>query len=142
MEVAPSAFLTSVNLSSELVNAILPTSFRSLPAPFMDEAPSCWSRGHNLPPPEGTVTCKQRSWDGVRAAFVADRLLEGAANNEESARLLSISTKKSGAWLRALPTSGLGLRINNSTVRVAAGLCLGTVVCGSHCCQRCGGKVL
>ena len=26
-----------------------------------------------------------RSWDGARAAFVADRLLEGAANDEERA---------------------------------------------------------
>ena len=141
VEVASSAFLASAHSSSELVNAILPTSFRSLPAPFMDEALSCWSRGHDLPPPEGTAACKQRSWDGVRAAFVADRLLEGAANDEERARLLSVSTKESGAWLRALPVSGMGLRMDDSTVRVAVGLRLGTAVCGPHSCQRCGATV-
>ena len=48
---------------------------------------------------------KQRSWDGVRAALAADHLLEGAGNDEECARLLSVSTKESGAWLRALPVS-------------------------------------
>ena len=83
MEVAPSAFLALAHSSSELVNAILPTSFRSLPAPFMDEPLSCWSRGHDLLPLEGNATCKQRSWDGARTAFVADHLLEGAANDEE-----------------------------------------------------------
>ena len=85
VEVAPYAYLASAHSSSELVNAILPTSFRSLHAPIKDEALSCWSRGHNLPPPEGTAACKQRSWDGVRAVFAADRLLEGAGNDEERA---------------------------------------------------------
>ena len=85
--------------------------------------------------------CKQRSWDGVRAALAADRLLGGAGNDEECARLLSVSTKESGAWLRALPVSTLGPRMDDSTVRVAVGLRLGTAVCGPHSCQRCGDAV-
>ena len=72
----------------------------------------------------------------MRAALAADCLLEGAGNDEECARLLSVSTKESGAWLRALPVSTLG-----STVRVAVGLRLGTTVCGPHSCQRCGDAV-
>ena len=71
----------------------------------------CWSRGHDLPPPEGTATCKQRSWDGARAAFVADRLLERVANDEELARLLFVSTKESDAWLRALPRAVANSRV-------------------------------
>ena len=104
----------------------------------MDEAKLCWSRGLDLPPPEGTAACMQRSWDGARAAFVADHLLEGVANDEERAWLLSVSTNESGAWLMALPVSGLGLRMDDSTVRVAVGLRLGTAVCGPDSCQRCG----
>ena len=42
-------------------------------------------------------------------ALVADRL-EG---DEERAQLLSVSTKESGAWLRALPVSALGLRMDH-----------------------------
>lgn len=32
----------------------------------------------------------------------AERLLEGAENDEGCARLLSVSTNESGAWLKAL----------------------------------------
>ena len=34
---------------------------------------------------EASGACKQRSWDGVRAALAADRLLEGASSDEECA---------------------------------------------------------
>ena len=66
---------------------------------------------------------------------MAERLLECAENDEECARLLSVSTKESGAWLRALPVTALGLRMDDHTVRVAMGLRLGTAVCGPHSCQ-------
>ena len=56
---------------------------------------------------EGAAASKQKLWDGMRAASVAERLLECAENDEERARLLSVSTK-AGAWLRALPVTALG----------------------------------
>ncbi len=48
-----------------------------------------------------------------------------------------MSTKESGAWLRALPVSSLGLRMDDNTVWVAVGLRLGTSICGPHQCQHC-----
>ena len=72
----------------------------------------------------------------------SERLLSRAGNDEERARLLSVSTKESGAWLRALPVSALGLRVDDDTVRVAVGMRLGTAICGPHSCQRCGSAVL
>ena len=60
---------------------------------------------------------------------------------EERARLLSVSTKESGAWLRALPVTALGLWMDDHTVRVAVGLRLGTAVCGPHSSQLCGTAV-
>jgi len=141
VEVALSAYLASVHSSSKLVNAILPSSPRSLSAAIKDEARSCWSRGHDLPPPEVTATCKQRLWDSVRAALVAIHLLEGAANDEECDRLLSVSTKESGAWLKILPMSAQGLRMDDRTVRVAVSMRLGTAVCGPQFCQWCGAVV-
>ena len=141
VEVAPSAFLSSVHSSSELVKAILPPSFSCLPSPLTVEAQTCWSVGHDHQPPEGATASKQKSWDGVRAASVAERLLECAENDEERARLLSVSTKESGAWLRALPVTALGLRMDDHTVRVAVRLRLGTAVCGPHSCQLCGTAV-
>ena len=38
------------------------------------------------------------------------------------ARLLSVSTPESGAWLHTLPIANLGLRMDNSTIRVSVGL--------------------
>ena len=67
--------------------------------------------------------------------MIADHLLSVAANEEERARLLAVSTKESGAWLRALPVSAL------AAVKVAVGLRLGTPVCGPHTCQYCGTQV-
>ena len=37
--------------------------------------------------------------------------------------------------------SALGLRMDDSTVRVAVRLYLGTAVCGPHSCQMCGAAV-
>ena len=140
VEVAPSAFLASSHSSSELVRAILPSapSSQSFTDPFVDEAQSRWS---DLQPPEGAAVCKQSAWDGLRATVASERLLSRAGNDEERARLLSVSTKESGAWLRALPVSALGLRMDDNTVRVAVGLRLGTAICGPHSCQRCGSAV-
>ena len=52
-----------------------------------------------------------------------------------------ISTPESGAWLRALPVSALGLRMDDDAVRVAVGLRLGAPVCGPHQCQHCSMEV-
>ena len=48
-----------------------------------------------------------------------------------------MSAKEAGAWLRALPVSSVGLRMDDDTVRVAVGLRLGTRVCGPHNCKHC-----
>ena len=52
--------------------------------------------------PLAAAASKQKLWDGVRAASVAERSLECAENDEERARLLSVSTKESGAWFQSL----------------------------------------
>ena len=48
----------------------------------MIEAQSHWSAGHDHQAPEGAAACKQKAWDGLRAASTAERLLEGAENEE------------------------------------------------------------
>ena len=53
------------------------------------------------------------------------------------ARLLAVMTRESGAWLRALPVTALGLRMDDNTLRMAVGLRLGTPVCGAYQCQHC-----
>ena len=92
-------------------------------------------------PPVGTGACKQKSWDAPRASATAKHLLIKAKDDEDRARLLAASTKESGAWLRALPVSGLGMRLDDASVRIALGLRLGTPICGQHLCQHCGASV-
>ena len=113
----------------------------SLPLPFIDEAAACWSQSHDSEPPVGTGACKQKSWDAPRASATTKHLLVNAKDDEDRARLLAASTKESGAWLRALPVSGLGLRLDDASVRIAVGLRLGTPICGQHLCQHCGASV-
>ena len=79
---------------------------------------------------------------GWTAGFLdSQKATKKAENDEERARLLSVSTKESGAWLRALPVTALGLRMDDVTLRVAVGLRLGKAVCGPHTCQLCGSAV-
>ena len=72
----------------------------------------------------------------------ACNLLKGAPHAQSQARLLAVSTKESGAWLKAgLPITSLGLRMDDDTIRVAAGLRLGTTLCRPHACHHCGSEV-
>ena len=137
VSVAPSAFLASVHSTSELVSEILPPTYASQPAPFVEEAVSVWSVGHECLPPEDVAATSQKLWDFPRTASLAQRLLDDATSDVERARLLAVSAKESGAWLRALPVSSLGLRMDDNTVRIAVGLRLGTPICGPHQCHHC-----
>ena len=104
----------------------------------IDEARSLWAEGHEYPPPEERAAGRQKAWDFVRTSSAAQHLLDDAISDEERARLLAVSAKESGAWLRALPVSSVGLRMDDDdTVRVAVGLRLGTRVCGPHNCKHC-----
>lgn len=48
---------------------------------------------------------------------------------------------KSGAWLKILPVSPLGLWLDDEGVHVAVGFRLGTPLCRPHTCQYCGMEV-
>ena len=82
----------------------------------MDEAKASWAAGHESEAPEDVAACKQRAWDSIRTKSTSQRLLDNAADEEERARLLAVMMKESGAWLRALPVTALGLRMDDSTV--------------------------
>ena len=141
IDIVPSAYLASVHLTSELVDDILPPSFSSQSVPFKEEAKLFWSMGHECHPPEEILAHRQKAWDSLRTTSTAQRLLHNAINDVEHARLLSVSDKEPGAWLRALPVSSLGLRMDDNTVRIAVALLLGTPVCRPHQCQHCSAMV-
>ena len=100
------------------------------------------SEGHSDAPPTGAGAKIQKNWDGIVTQNLASTLLEGASDDLERTRLLAAMDKDSGAWLQALPLTSVGLRMDDSTLRIAVGLCLGTPICTPHICQHCGAEVL
>ena len=141
VQLAPSAYLSSSAATADLVSAILPTTHQSLPVPSIDAALQRWSEGHSESPPIGAGAVREKYWEEIRTANAAEILLDGATDEVERARLLAAMNKVSGAWLHALPISSVGLRMDDSTLRIAVGLRLGTAICAPHICQLCGAEV-
>ena len=141
VQLAPSGYLASTAATAELVSTILPSTHHSLPVPASVLALKKWSEGHNCVPPTGTEAMKERNWDSISAEATASSLLEGASDDVERARLLAAMDKDAGAWLQALPISSMGLRMDDSTLRIAVGLRLGSPICAPHLCQHCGAEV-
>ena len=128
VDVAPSTYLTSTDSSAQLIKAILLESHQTIPIPHVDEANASWSTGNDCEAPEDAAACKQKAWDNISIMSTFQRLFDNAEDEEDRARLLAVTTKESGAWLRALPVTALGLPMDDNTVRVAVGLRLGTRV--------------
>jgi len=76
--------------------------------------------------------------DRVKVGVAADSFLAEAADDVERSRLLAARDKTSGAWLHVSPISLVGLRMDDSCLRTAVGLRLGTSICVPHICQHCG----
>ena len=66
--------------------------------------------------------------------------MHSATDEMTRARLLSVSTPESGAWLHALPITNLGFRMDDS-IRVAVGLKLGLPLAQPHLCCHCSAVV-
>lgn len=62
-----------------------------------------------------------------------DSLLN-ASDAAGKARLLASHSPSSGSWLRALPSSALGLRLSNEEVRISVGLRIGAELASPHSC--------
>ena len=96
------------------------------------------SQGHRQFPPQDKASYSQKAWDTPWVEAVSAAMLDQASDAITRTCLLAVSRKESGAWLRAVPNSSLGLRMDNETIRVGVGLCLGVPLCGPHSCQHCG----
>ena len=87
-------------------------------------------------PLAGADAAKERNWDSTKVGVVVESLLAEAADDEETARLLAAGDK-----IHASPISFVGLRMDNSCLRIAMGLRLGTSIYAPHICQHCGAEV-
>ena len=132
---APSAFLVSAAGSADLVHDILPRRLQNASYQVQVEALECWSQGHNAPllVPQLPTTKEpgmSPEWQQLLMPFWGQPL---------TTELVPVSWPpckrvESGAWLQALPMSSRGLCMDDDTLRVAAGLCLGATLCQPHSC--------
>ena len=81
----------------------------------------------------------QKLWDEPRSSLRYEGLLQNG-NSEEKAILLSTSSEDSSAWVHAVPISSLGLKLENSSFKIACGLRIGAKICVPYRCI-CGAQV-
>jgi len=76
---------------------------------------------------------RQPCWDEPVCRIQAEQLRTGA-DESTLAHLLASCAQDSGAWLKAIPIASLGLNLDDSSIRIAVGLRLGTPLGLEHQC--------
>ena len=91
--------------------------------------------------PEVTMQLNQKSmqaiWDIPLCDITYSKLLEDLTLPVEKARLRAVAAEHSSDWLNAIPIPALGLKLDNTSLRIACGLRLGSPLCQPHNCT-CG----
>src|ERR1700761_631738 len=130
-ELAYPAYLSSMHQSAALSNKIL----EKFGLNILDDEIS--STMQDLPsdiiPLDDESRKIQKMWDilGIKKNF--EDLLK-SSNPVDRARLLASSTKESSKWLQVVPSSVLGLLLDNNAARIAVALRLGSQICEEHKC--------
>jgi hypothetical protein len=138
-DVALPAFISSVYGAQETVENLLPIRIAQEKPVYLDSALGLWQNkavGASLP----TNSKSQSAWDTPISQSKFDQLLSKAPNETEVARLKAVSAPNSSDWLTAIPVSSLGLKLDNSSLRIACSLRLGSHLCHQHTCI-CGTSV-
>lgn len=100
-------------------------------------AMSAWlSKAPALTPPPSDKSHSQREWDVPLVATLQSQLLNSAPDTLSLARLHAVFSPHSGAWLHALPFSSLGLRLEDSAIRISTALRLGLPICSPYHCRH------
>ncbi|XP_055355715.1 uncharacterized protein LOC129601040 [Paramacrobiotus metropolitanus] len=125
------AFLASAYSVTRLATEI--TDFD--PEVYCGTAEAEWQRVTEADLPAVEARKFQKMWDEPVIQTSVKMLSEKAQSDISSqARLLGVSTKDNGAWLDALPAASLGNLLNDSALRIAVGLRLGTPIVTPHRC--------
>ncbi len=140
VSLAPSAYLASAACTSELKSSLLPAHLREVEDNGVSISLSAWRIQSSSPPPSSTSSSTQKNWDDLCCKVEAETLLNCTPDIVQRARLIASCSPGSGDWLNALPLASAGLKMDNATVRIAAGLRLGAPIVRPHVCV-CGKMV-
>ncbi|XP_037044233.1 uncharacterized protein LOC119080104 [Bradysia coprophila] len=136
-DIAMPAYLSSVYSTLELSSEILRKfSFQVIETSVLElieEIP------RDFVPEGDEKKKKQKNWDLPTIKSKFDEMFD-SSEPVARARLLASSTKESSKWLQVVPSSQLGLLLDNNSARIAVGLRLGSGLCEEHKCV-CGGMV-
>ena len=122
-QLALSAFFASAVGCRRLISILL-APLSSLD-PFWDLALEYWQKLTDLPLPLKTFLTYKRL--GIFLPLQLTTSFDSSYSSSPShlARLLSVSSRESGAWLHVLPIASVGLKLEDDVVRVGVGLRLG-----------------
>ena len=139
---APSAYLASAAGAESLMQSILPPRLHSVADPDFSSALAHWQSqvDPTTIPPVASLRIIQKNWDNPCCSLVFSSLLTKAVDVSAKARLLGSADVNSGIWLKAIPLTAVGLKLDDEAVRIAVGLRLGGNVCEVHTCP-CGAAV-
>ena len=133
------AFLSSSHATAFASNALLTTISDYS---FQVEADELWREkmGPNADlcyPQDVTI---QEQFDFPLYNAVLSRLIESCPSVSEKAVLLAVSSKHSSEWLHSVPVSNLGLKLDDTSLKIAVGLRLSIPLCSPFRCV-CGDQV-
>jgi hypothetical protein len=132
--------MVSAASTIKLTSALLPMRLRITEDSGIASAMSTWTRlASNSKDPTSTLpptSQLQRVWDDQCCKLQVETLLDVATDHVVRARLLAACSPGSGDWLDALHLSSAGLKLDNATTRIAAGLRLGAPVVQPHVSVR------
>ena len=139
IDLAVPAFLSSANATAYASNALLPTI---LDYSFSIEADSLWRErmGENAElsyPKDNTI---QEQFDRPVCEMVLKQLIDSSPSESERAVLLAVSSEHSSEWLKAVPVSSLGFKLDSASLKIAVGLRSSTRFCSPYRCV-CGRQV-
>ena len=128
-------YLSSVGSSSRLCSEILNKPFSD---PLYEGALSQWYElSGSTTIPENNF---QKSWSDPVYRTRLNNLITDIPDDISRIRLKSFEGKLQSAWLTALPSNSLGLKLSNIHLRISLALRLGVPICEPHVC-RCGEHV-
>ena len=138
------AYLSSVSATFSAVCSILSEEFsESNFCSYFVQARNLWCQEMKSDDADPTFPEQpgvQQKWDLPLATKKLDYLITNAPSQEKRAILQAVSSEHSSEWLSAIPSSNLGLKLNNTCLRIAVCLRLGCKIAHPYTCT-CGAAV-